>query len=72
MPLWTLRGLGQGKATTGWPKDPAAHGQQGTVGMPSIGVDRCTEDCQCHFVAGDRLAKGPFFYFLISFAKQER
>ena len=45
MPLWTLRGLIQGTATTEWPKDPAAHGQHGTLGMPRVGAERCTEDC---------------------------
>lgn len=49
MPLWTLRGLGQGQATTGWPSArDGDDGQQGGYGMPRITAERCTEGCrQC-------------------------
>lgn len=47
MPLWTLRGLGQGTATTDWPqKADGDHGQHGTLGMPRISAERC--DYGCH------------------------
>jgi Ni,Fe-hydrogenase III small subunit/Pyruvate/2-oxoacid:ferredoxin oxidoreductase delta subunit len=47
MPLWTLRGLGQGSATTEWPlRADADDGQHGTLGMPAITADRCDDNCR--------------------------
>lgn len=47
MPLWTLRGLGQGVATTDWPhKAEGDDGQQGTLGMPRVAAERCTDGCR--------------------------
>lgn len=47
MPLWTLRGLGQGKATTDWPQNADGdHGQNGTLGMPRISMERCKDSCR--------------------------
>jgi len=49
MPLWTLRGLGQGKATTEWPfTSDGDDGQRGAYGMPQVTRERCAEECrQC-------------------------
>jgi Ni,Fe-hydrogenase III small subunit/Pyruvate/2-oxoacid:ferredoxin oxidoreductase delta subunit len=47
MPLWTLRGLRQGIATTRWPEHgEGGDGQQGVLGMPRIGGERCMADCR--------------------------
>ncbi|XBS71507.1 NADH-quinone oxidoreductase subunit NuoB [Acerihabitans sp. KWT182] len=47
MPLWTLRGLRQGTATTGWPnRADDGHGQEGTLGMPRVTGQACGEDCR--------------------------
>lgn len=47
MPLWTLRGLSQGVATTRWPEDAAGDdGQAGIIGMPMIVGERCLDDCR--------------------------
>jgi formate hydrogenlyase subunit 7 len=45
MPVWTLFGLQKGQATTGWPKQPNAAGQQGVLGMPRFAPERCGADC---------------------------
>jgi formate hydrogenlyase subunit 7 len=48
MPIWTLFGLTRGKATTNWPRDASAHGQDGLLGMPRFHADRCQAGCsQC-------------------------
>lgn len=49
MPIWTMRGLSQGRATTTWPSDGAGNnGQEGVYGMPRVTADRCTNSCnQC-------------------------
>lgn len=47
MPLWTLRGLSQGAATTRWPEDTAGDdGQAGVIGMPKVVDERCLDDCR--------------------------
>lgn len=47
MPLWTLRGLAQGIATTRWPDGAADDdGQQGGYGMPGIGAESCHDNCR--------------------------
>jgi Ni,Fe-hydrogenase III small subunit/Pyruvate/2-oxoacid:ferredoxin oxidoreductase delta subunit len=46
MPLWTLRGLHQGQATTDWPLRGDGHGQVGVLGMPRVDAARC--DAGCH------------------------
>ncbi|HTT84640.1 MAG TPA: NADH-quinone oxidoreductase subunit NuoB [Rhizomicrobium sp.] len=45
MPLWTLFGLGEGKATTGWPRGPGSDGQEGVAGMPRFDRALCEEGC---------------------------
>ncbi len=45
MPFWTLFGLQQGKATTGWPRRPAEAGQEGVLGMPRFAPEHCPPDC---------------------------
>jgi Ni,Fe-hydrogenase III small subunit/formate hydrogenlyase subunit 6/NADH:ubiquinone oxidoreductase subunit I len=45
VPLWTLRGLLQGKATTPWPLAKGDDGQEGVLGMPKFDPTRCGEDC---------------------------
>jgi len=49
MPFWTFFGLGQGKATTAWPRAEAGagsgHGQEGVLGMPRFDGAKCAEDC---------------------------
>jgi Ni,Fe-hydrogenase III small subunit/Pyruvate/2-oxoacid:ferredoxin oxidoreductase delta subunit len=46
MPLWTLFGLRQGKATTPWPRKGQASGQEGVLGMPRFDAARCQRGCQ--------------------------
>jgi Ni,Fe-hydrogenase III small subunit/Pyruvate/2-oxoacid:ferredoxin oxidoreductase delta subunit len=45
MPLWTLYGLMQGKASTAWPKS-GDDGQAGVLGMPRFNPDKCQEGCE--------------------------
>ena len=45
MPLWTLFGLSQGKASTAWPAPGSDHGQRGVLGMPRLHVERCRPEC---------------------------
>ena len=45
MPLWTLFGLTQGKASTAWPLQGGADGQTGVLGMPRLDPARCAEGC---------------------------
>lgn len=46
MPLWTLRGLRQGAATTSWPDNPDGDtGQQGGYGMPHVAAP-CHDPCR--------------------------
>jgi Ni,Fe-hydrogenase III small subunit/ferredoxin len=45
MPFWTLFGLQQGKATTGWPRRAEAAGQAGVLGMPRFAPERCPPGC---------------------------
>jgi Ni,Fe-hydrogenase III small subunit/formate hydrogenlyase subunit 6/NADH:ubiquinone oxidoreductase subunit I len=46
MPFWTLFGLRQGKATTGWPQRENEAGQEGVLGMPRFAPERCPPDCE--------------------------
>lgn len=46
MALWTLFGLAHGKATTSWPRDGGADGQDGVIGMPRYNPTACEEGCQ--------------------------
>jgi Ni,Fe-hydrogenase III small subunit/ferredoxin len=46
MPLWTLFGLQQGKATTPWPSDGASSGQEGVLGMPRFEPEACEPACK--------------------------
>jgi len=43
MPLWTLYGLRQGKASTSWPKGD--DGQSGLLGMPRFDPAKCQAGC---------------------------
>jgi Ni,Fe-hydrogenase III small subunit/Pyruvate/2-oxoacid:ferredoxin oxidoreductase delta subunit len=45
MPLWTLFGLQQGKATTDWPRKPGNDGQEGVIGMPRFDKALCDDGC---------------------------
>jgi Ni,Fe-hydrogenase III small subunit/NAD-dependent dihydropyrimidine dehydrogenase PreA subunit len=45
MPLWTLFGLMQGKATPGWPLRDGDAGQSGVLGMPRYHPELCVEGC---------------------------
>ena len=45
MPLWTLYGLRQGKASTRWPAS-GNDGQSGTLGMPHFDPAKCQEGCR--------------------------
>lgn len=46
MPVWTLFGLLQGKASTGWPLGPGPDGQEGVLGMPRYHPQACPPDCR--------------------------
>ena len=46
MPLWTLFGLREGKATTPWPRKNQATGQEGVLGMPRFDAGRCESGCE--------------------------
>lgn len=46
MPLWTLFGLHQGKATTDWPASPGKDGQDFEFGMPRYDRAQCDEGCK--------------------------
>jgi Ni,Fe-hydrogenase III small subunit/ferredoxin len=45
MPIWTLFGLAEGKATTPWPLRPGDDGQGGVYGMPRHRPERCEPNC---------------------------
>ncbi len=45
MPLWTLYGLRQGKASTTWPAD-GDDGQAGVLGMPRFDPAKCQDGCR--------------------------
>jgi Ni,Fe-hydrogenase III small subunit/ferredoxin len=45
MPLWTLFGLREGKATTPWPWGDQGNGQDGVLGMPRFDPARCEDGC---------------------------
>ena len=45
MPLWTLFGLRQGKASTAWPARDGDDGQAGVLGMPRFHAAHCRPDC---------------------------
>ncbi len=45
MPLWTLFGLHQGRATTPWPGQDRDNGQDGVLGMPRFDGQRCADGC---------------------------
>ncbi len=45
MPLWTLYGLLEGKATTRWPNGDGPDGQEGVLGVPKFDSRRCDPDC---------------------------
>ncbi len=45
MPLWTLFGLKQGKASTAWPAEGGDDGQAGVLGMPRLHAERCPPEC---------------------------
>jgi Ni,Fe-hydrogenase III small subunit/ferredoxin len=46
MPFWTLLGLQQGNATTSWPKNGEAAGQEGVLGMPRFAPEHCPPECE--------------------------
>ena len=46
MPLWTFFGLARGQATTAWPRDAAAAGQDGVLGMPRFAPEQCAPECE--------------------------
>ncbi len=45
MPLWTLYGLKEGKASTAWPKS-GDDGQTGLLGMPRFNPAKCETGCE--------------------------
>jgi Ni,Fe-hydrogenase III small subunit/ferredoxin len=45
MPVWTLLGLLEGRATTRWPRRDASDGQEGVLGMPRFAPERCGAGC---------------------------
>jgi len=45
VPLWTLYGLKQGKASTRWPASGDS-GQAGTLGMPRFDPAKCQDGCR--------------------------
>jgi Ni,Fe-hydrogenase III small subunit/ferredoxin len=46
MALWTWFGLRQGSASTSWPREGEAHGQDGMLGMPRYEPARCEDGCE--------------------------
>lgn len=46
MPLWTLFGLMEGNATTGWPRRSGSDGQDGAIGMPKFDRALCDDGCR--------------------------
>lgn len=46
MPLWTLYGLLEGKATTPWPDGKGEDGQEGVLGAPRFDPLRCEQGCR--------------------------
>lgn len=46
MPLWTLYGLRQGKASTSWPAGAGDNGQGGLLGMPRFDPEKCQNGCR--------------------------
>lgn len=45
MPLWTLTGLTEGRATTRWPGARDTDGQEGVLGLPLFAPEACAEGC---------------------------
>jgi Ni,Fe-hydrogenase III small subunit/ferredoxin len=45
MPIWTILGLSEGKATTAWPRPKGADGQEGVLGMPRFAPEQCPDGC---------------------------
>jgi Ni,Fe-hydrogenase III small subunit/Pyruvate/2-oxoacid:ferredoxin oxidoreductase delta subunit len=45
MPLWTLTGLIEGRATTSWPRADGPDGQEGVLGMPRFDTAACADGC---------------------------
>lgn len=46
MPIWTLLGLRQGKATLAWPQRTGDTGQAEVLGMPRFDANKCVTNCQ--------------------------
>ena len=46
IPLWTLFGLREGKASTRWPRNGDPDGQEGFLGMPRFDPKKCQEGCR--------------------------
>lgn len=46
MPLWTLLGLAEGKASTRWPAEGGDAGQDGVLGMPRFNPELCEDGCE--------------------------
>ncbi len=46
IPLWTLTGLRQGKATTRWRGHGPEPGQDGFLGMPRLDPEKCQPGCE--------------------------
>ncbi len=44
MPVWTWFGIQKGRATTPWPEQPGADGQEGVLGLPRLDAARCTAE----------------------------
>ncbi len=63
LPLWTLYGLTQGKATTRWRGEGDEPGQRGLFGMPRLDPGKCQDACRtCAQVClpqAIRVAAGP-------------
>lgn len=45
MPLWTLAGLAEGRATTRWPRAGGPDGQEGVFGLPRFAPEACADGC---------------------------
>jgi Ni,Fe-hydrogenase III small subunit/formate hydrogenlyase subunit 6/NADH:ubiquinone oxidoreductase subunit I len=45
MPVWTLVGLSEGRATTKWPEKSEGDGQEGVLGMPRFEPQLCADGC---------------------------
>jgi formate hydrogenlyase subunit 7 len=60
LPLWTLVGLLQGRATSPWPLRDGSDGQDGVIGMPRYRPELCREGCRdCAEICPTRALTAP-------------